>query len=53
LRSLLPAGRPRWRRRSDDHHHRSLFLAFFVVEPLQYWLIEIDWYGLVAIFIPV
>ena len=37
-------------RRGD---HRSLFLAFFVVVPLQYWLIGIDWYGLVAIFIPV
>jgi len=33
-------------RRGD---HRSLFLAFFVVVPLQYWLIGIDWYGLVAI----
>jgi phosphatidate cytidylyltransferase len=37
-------------RRGD---HRSLFLAFFVVVPLQYWLIGIDWHGLVAIFIPV
>jgi phosphatidate cytidylyltransferase len=37
-------------RRGD---HRSLFLAFFVVVPLQYWLIGIDWYGLVTIFIPV
>jgi phosphatidate cytidylyltransferase len=37
-------------RRGD---HRSLFLAFFIVVPIQYWLIGIDWYGLVAIFIPV
>lgn len=37
-------------RRGD---HRSLFLAFFVVVPLQYWLIGIDWYGLFSIFIPV
>jgi phosphatidate cytidylyltransferase len=33
--------------------HRSLFFAFFVVVPLQYWLIGIHWYGLFSIFIPV
>jgi phosphatidate cytidylyltransferase len=33
--------------------HRSLFVAFFIVIPLQYWLIGIDWYGLFSIFIPV
>jgi phosphatidate cytidylyltransferase len=33
--------------------HRTLFLCFFLVIPLQYWLISDDWYGLVAIFIPV
>jgi phosphatidate cytidylyltransferase len=33
--------------------HRTLFLAFFVVVPMQYWLIGIDWYGLFAILIPV
>jgi phosphatidate cytidylyltransferase len=33
--------------------HRTLFLAFFVVVPLQYWLISIDWYGLFAVLIPV
>jgi phosphatidate cytidylyltransferase len=33
--------------------HRSLFLSFFVVVPVQYWLIGIDWYGLFSIFIPV
>jgi phosphatidate cytidylyltransferase len=37
-------------RRGD---HRSLFLAFFVVVPIQYWLIGVDWYGLFSIFIPV
>jgi phosphatidate cytidylyltransferase len=31
----------------------SLFLAFFVVIPLQYYLIGIAWYGLFAIMIPV
>jgi phosphatidate cytidylyltransferase len=33
--------------------HRSLFLSFFVVVPVQYWLIAAKWYGLFSIFIPV
>lgn len=33
--------------------HRALSLAFFVLIPVQYWLIGIDWYGLFSIFIPV
>lgn len=33
--------------------HRTLFLSFFVVVPLQYWLIAIDWYGMFAVLIPV
>ena len=33
--------------------HRALFWAFFVILPLQYWLIGRDWYGLFAIMIPV
>lgn len=33
--------------------HRALFLSFFVVVPLQYWLIARDWYGLFAVMIPV
>jgi phosphatidate cytidylyltransferase len=37
--------------RASDH--RSLFLSFFVVVPVQYLLIGIDWYGLFSIFIPV
>lgn len=37
-------------RRAD---HWSLVAAFFVVLPIQYYLIWIDWYGLFAIFIPV
>ena len=37
-------------RRGD---HRALVWSFFVVTPLQYVLIGIDWYGLVAILIPV
>lgn len=37
--------------RSGDH--RSLFWAFFVIVPLQYYLIAIRWYGLFSIFIPV
>ncbi len=37
-------------RRGD---HRALFWAFFVITPLQYYLIVIDWYPVFAIFIPV
>ena len=37
-------------RRGD---HRALAWSFFVVTPLQYVLIGIDWYGLAAILIPV
>jgi phosphatidate cytidylyltransferase len=37
-------------RRGD---HMALAAAFFVVLPLQYYLIWIDWYGLYSVFIPV
>lgn len=37
-------------RRAD---HWALAVAFFVVLPLQYYLVWIDWYGLFSIFIPV
>ncbi len=37
-------------RRAD---HWALALGFFVVLPLQYYLIWISWYGLYSIFIPV
>jgi phosphatidate cytidylyltransferase len=37
-------------RRGD---HRTLFWSFFVIMPLQYFLIGIQWYGLFAIMIPV
>lgn len=33
--------------------HLSLVAAFFVVLPLQYFLILTDWYGLYSIFVPV
>lgn len=33
--------------------HATLFYSFFVVTPIQYALVGIDWYGLFAIFIPV
>lgn len=33
--------------------HRSLFAAFFLALPLQYWLVHIQWYGLFVILIPV
>ncbi|WP_294926567.1 phosphatidate cytidylyltransferase [uncultured Paracoccus sp.] len=37
-------------RRAD---HWSMVIAFFVVLPVQYYLIWIGWYGLFSIFIPV
>jgi len=37
--------------RASDH--RALSLAFFVLIPLQYYLIGIEWYALFTIFIPV
>jgi phosphatidate cytidylyltransferase len=37
-------------RRGD---HRTLFWAFFVFVPAQYYLVAIQWYGLFVIFIPV
>ena len=37
-------------RRGD---HRALLASFFVVLPLQYYLIWIEWYGLFSIMIPV
>jgi phosphatidate cytidylyltransferase len=33
--------------------HRAIFWAFFVILPVQYWLVWTYWYGLFAIFIPV
>lgn len=33
--------------------HLSLVCAFFVVLPVQFWLVWVDWYGLFSIFIPV
>lgn len=37
-------------RRAD---HRSLFAAFFLVLPYQYWLVATAWYGMFTILIPV
>jgi phosphatidate cytidylyltransferase len=36
-------------RRGD---HRTLFWTFFIITPLQYYLIGIGWYGFFAILIP-
>jgi len=33
--------------------HRTLFWLFFIVTPIQYWLVATGWYGLFSIFIPV
>ena len=37
--------------RRADHH--TLFWAFFVIIPIQYYLVWSRWYGMFAIFIPV
>ena len=37
-------------RRGD---HRALFWAFFIIIPIQYYLVAIRWYGLFSILIPV
>ncbi|MBA2482702.1 MAG: phosphatidate cytidylyltransferase [Planctomycetes bacterium] len=37
--------------RRSDHH--TLFWAFFVVVPLQYWFVAMPWFGMLSIFIPV
>ena len=37
-------------RRAD---HNTMFWAFFVMIPIQYYLVYLQWYGLFAIFIPV
>src|SRR3990172_7405453 len=37
-------------RRGD---HLALLVAFFVVLPIQYCLVAVEWYGLFSIFIPV
>jgi phosphatidate cytidylyltransferase len=33
--------------------HLAIFMSFFVVLPMQYWLIWTDWYGFFTILIPV
>ena len=33
--------------------HRTLFWAFFVFTPAQYWLVGVQWYGMFALLIPV
>src|SRR5215470_3165433 len=33
--------------------HQALFWVFFVITPLQYYLVGIEWYGLAIIMIPV
>ena len=37
-------------RRGD---HRTLFWSFFIITPLQYYLVGIQWYGFYSILIPV
>ncbi len=33
--------------------HRTLFWAFFVITPLQYYFVATQWYGMMSILIPV
>jgi len=33
--------------------HRTLFWAFFIITPLQYYFVATQWYGMMSIFIPV
>jgi len=33
--------------------HAAIWISFFVVLPMQYWLVWIDWYGFFAVLIPV
>ncbi len=47
LREFLTLTRTR---RGD---HAAIFISFFVVLPMQYWLIWANWYGFFAILIPV
>ncbi|MCX7289448.1 MAG: phosphatidate cytidylyltransferase [Rhodobacterales bacterium] len=37
----------------DRADHWSLVASFFLILPLQYYLVMIDWYGMYAVFIPV
>jgi phosphatidate cytidylyltransferase len=39
--------------RTGRADHWAVVAAFFVVLPVQYWLVWTDWYGLYSIFIPV
>lgn len=39
--------------RTSRADHNILFWSFFVITPLQYWLLYISWYGLFVALIPV
>ena len=39
--------------RTSPADHRTLFWTFFVITPLQYWLLYTHWYGLFTIMVPV
>lgn len=38
---------------SRPSDHATLFWCFFIILPIQYYLVAIGWYGLFSIFIPV
>jgi phosphatidate cytidylyltransferase len=39
--------------RTSRADHNTLFWSFFVITPLQYWLLYISWYGLFVALVPV
>ena len=39
--------------RTHRADHAALLISFWVVLPMQYWLVWVDWYGFFAILIPV
>ena len=39
--------------RTSRADHNTLFWSFFVITPLQYWLLYIHWYGLFVALVPV
>lgn len=39
--------------KTHSSDHRVLFWTFFIILPIQYFLVGIQWYGMFSIFIPV
>jgi phosphatidate cytidylyltransferase len=39
--------------RTHSADRKALSVAFFLLVPIQYWLVGVDWYGLFSVFLPV